>query len=173
MKRLALVIVVLLSINISNIWATDYYFGNDTQFDKSIPTPEEFFGFPIGSELVRYDRVVEYFRLLDNLMETEIRILAVLDNPKQYNITHGMPVKDPINNAYQTSWNRVTGSGVLTQVLGKKIHEVEDAITVLFSNGLIMSNVLERQLETNANGIHVLENLLTERGKDFVKFLKD
>lgn len=120
-----------------------------------------------------YDKTERYFRLLDNLMETEIRILAVLDNPKQYNITHGMPVKDPINNAYQTSWNRVTGSGVLTQVLGKKIHEVEDAITVLFSNGLIMSNVLERQLETNANGIHVLENLLTERGKDFVKFLKD
>ena len=55
-----------------------------------------------------------------------------------------MPVKDPINNAYQSFWNRVTGSGVLTQVLDLKLHEVEDAITVLFSNGLIVSNVLQR-----------------------------
>lgn len=120
-----------------------------------------------------YDKTERYFRLLDNLTETELEILAVLDNPKQYNQLRGMLVKDPIHSAYQSSWNRVTGSGILTQVLGKKIHEVEDAITVLFSNGLILSNVLERKLETNANGIHVLDNLLTTRGRDFVKFLKD
>ena len=119
-----------------------------------------------------YDKTERYFRLLDNLTETELKILAVLDNPEQYNKSHGMPVKDPINNAYQSSWNRVTGSGVLTQVLDLKLHEVEDAITVLFSNGLIVSNVLQRQLETNANGIHVLDNLLTIRGRDFVKYLK-
>lgn len=127
----------------------------------------------ITSATCDYDKTERYFRLLDNLTETEIKILAVLDNPKHYNDANGMPVKDPINNAYQTSWNLVTGSGVLTQVLGMKIHEVEDAITVLFSNGLIFSNVLDRKLETNANGIHVLDNLLTTRGKDFVKFLKE
>ena len=119
-----------------------------------------------------YDKTERYFRLLDNLTETELKILALLDNPEHYNKAHGMPVKDPINNAYQSSWNRVTGSGVLTQVLNLKLHEVEDAITVLFSNGLIVSNVLQRQLETNANGIHVLDNLLTVRGRDFVKYLK-
>lgn len=119
-----------------------------------------------------YDKTERYFRLLDNLTETELKILAVLDNPEQYNKLHGMPVKDPINNAYQSSWDRVTGSGVLTQVLGMKLHEVEDAVTVLFSNGLIVSNVLQKQLETNSNGIHVLDNLLTTRGKDFVRFLK-
>lgn len=120
-----------------------------------------------------YDKTERYFRLLDNLTEIELRILAVLNNPEGYNKSHGMRVKDPINNAYQSSWNRVTGSGILTQVLGLKLHDVEDAITVLFSNGLIVSNVLQRQLETNANGIHVLDNLLTARGKDFVRYLKD
>lgn len=119
-----------------------------------------------------YDKTERYFRLLDNLTEVELRILAVLDNPERYNNNHGMPVKDPINNAYQSSWNRVTGSGILTQVLGLKIHDIEDAVTVLFSNGLIVSNVLQRQLESNANGIHVLDNLLTARGKDFTKYLK-
>ena len=89
MKRLALVIVVLLSINVSNIWATDYYFGNDTQFDKSIPTPEEFFGFPIGSELVRYDRVVEYFRLLDKLSNrAQLKVIGHSHENREYVILH-------------------------------------------------------------------------------------
>ena len=119
-----------------------------------------------------YDKTERYFRLLDNLTEIELRILAVLDNPARYNEMHGMPVKDPIHNAYQYSTQHVSGSGILTQVLGLKLHDVEDAVTILFSNGLIVSNVLQRQLETNANGIHVLDNLLTSRGKDFVKFVK-
>ena len=119
-----------------------------------------------------YDKTERYFRLLDNLTETELKILAVLDNPEQYNNIHGKPVRDPFHSAYQTTWNKVTGSGILTQVLGLKLHDVEDALTVLFSNGLIVSNILQRQLETNANGIHVLDNLLTVRGKDFVMYLK-
>lgn len=119
-----------------------------------------------------YDKTERYFRLLDNLTEIELRILAVLDNPDSYNKAHGMIVKDPFHSAYQTTWNRVTGSGILTQLLGLKIHDVEDAITVLFSNGLIVANVLEKRLETNSNPVHVLDNLLTTRGRDFVNYLK-
>lgn len=42
---------------------SNYYFG-DASFDPKITTPEDFFGFQIGSSLVRYDKVVEYFKLL-------------------------------------------------------------------------------------------------------------
>jgi hypothetical protein len=42
----------------------EYYFAGHGSLDPSIPTPEQFFGFPAGSWLVRYDKVVEYFRLL-------------------------------------------------------------------------------------------------------------
>ena len=31
----------------------------------------------------------------------------------------------------------------------------------------------ERNLQTNGNTVHVLENLLTIRGNDFIKYLKD
>ncbi|MCD8044928.1 MAG: M14 family metallopeptidase [Tannerellaceae bacterium] len=48
---------------------SSYYFGEQSTFDPGIPTPEDFFGFPIGSTLVRYDKVVEYFKLLDKLSE--------------------------------------------------------------------------------------------------------
>lgn len=127
----------------------------------------------IISQNCDYDKTERYFRLLDNLTETELKILAVLDNPDLYNKTHGMIIKDPTHNAYQTIWNSVTGSGILTHILGLKIHDIEDAITVLFSNGLIVANVLDKRLETNSNPVHVLDHLLTTRGRDFVKYLKD
>lgn len=41
-----------------------YYFNTTEKFNSNIPTPETFFGFEIGKHLVRYDKVVEYFKLL-------------------------------------------------------------------------------------------------------------
>ena len=119
-----------------------------------------------------YDRTERYFRILDNLSEVELRILSVLDNPEAYNRSHGMIIGDPVNSYYQSSWREVTGSAVLTQLLGLKIHEVQEAVTVLFSYGLIVENILGRRLQTNGNAIHVLDSLLTVSGKNFVKYLK-
>ncbi len=42
----------------------DYFFGKGEKFNPNIPTPKEFFGFEPGDALVRYDKVVEYFKLL-------------------------------------------------------------------------------------------------------------
>lgn len=113
-----------------------------------------------------YDRAEQYFRLLDNLGELELRVLAVLANPEQYNQTHGMIIQN------QSSWISVTSMGVLTQLLGLKVHQVEEAISVLFSNGLVIENSMGKQLQTNGNTIYVLEKLLTTRGISFVKYLK-
>lgn len=119
-----------------------------------------------------YDKTERYFRLLENLGVLELKVLAILDNPEQYNRSHGMIIKDPINNSYQSTWNTVTSMGVLTQVLGLKVHQVEEAITILFTNGLVIENAMGHKLNTNGNTIHVLKNLLTTRGRDFVNFLK-
>ena len=67
-----------------------------------------------------YDRAERFFRLLDNLGELELRVLAVLENPEQYNQTHGMIIQN------QSSWISVTSMGVLTQLLELKVHQVED-----------------------------------------------
>ena len=89
MKRLVLAIVAFLSVSVNSIWATDYFFGSDNQFNKSIPTPEEFFGFPIGSELVRYDKVVEYFRLLDKLSSrAQLKVIGHSHENREYVILH-------------------------------------------------------------------------------------
>ncbi|MDR1886417.1 MAG: hypothetical protein LBQ70_00740 [Prevotellaceae bacterium] len=64
MKRSLLLLFVVL-FAITGVFAQDeYYFGGRGKLNPAIPTPESFFGFQIGKSLVRYDKVVEYFRLL-------------------------------------------------------------------------------------------------------------
>ena len=68
---------------------SEYYFGSNSKFNPSIPTPEDFFGFPIGSELVRYDRVVEYFRLLDQLSDrAQLKVIGHSHENREYVILH-------------------------------------------------------------------------------------
>lgn len=119
-----------------------------------------------------YDKTERYFRILDNLSETELDVLAVLEDPVSYNRRYGMIIPDPINNEYQTSWQVSRADGVLTQLLGITIDDAIEAITVLFSNGLIVDNLLDKKIESNSNPVHVLDHLLTKRGRDFVKFLE-
>jgi hypothetical protein len=40
---------------------------NQAEFDPSIPTPEQFLGYPIGTKYTRHDRLVDYFRELARL----------------------------------------------------------------------------------------------------------
>ena len=120
-----------------------------------------------------YDKTERYFRLLDNLSDMELKVLAVLENPSEYNKSHGMIIPNPVENYYQSAWGNYRADGVLTQLLGIKIDDAIEAVTVLFSNGLIEEKLLDRKMEGNMNPVRVLDNLLTRKGKDFVKFLKE
>lgn len=119
-----------------------------------------------------YDKTERYYRILDNLSEIELSVLAVLKNPEDYNRQHGMIIKDPINTGYQPSFVSSRGDGVLTQLLGISIDDATEAVTVLFSDGLIVDNLLNKRMESNTNPVHVLDHMLTRKGRDFVKFLK-
>lgn len=127
----------------------------------------------ITSSECDFDKTERYFRLLDYLSELELTILAVLENPERYNSINGMIIPDPIHNPFQTFWNDVTAEGVMTQLLHINIHDLEGAISVLLSNGLVSQDFKTKRLHTNSNPIHVLDHLLTVRGKDFVKYLMD
>lgn len=118
-----------------------------------------------------YDKTEKYCRLLENLDALDLEILAILNNPIQYNKDRGMIIPDPVHNAYMSSWNETTGGAVLTSLLNRKDVEVRDNITYLFYNGLILENVMDRRLQSNGNPIHVLDNLLTIKGREFIRFL--
>jgi hypothetical protein len=63
MKRFFLTLALFLSVAVFGRAQDEYYFGGK-KLNPAIPTPEAFFGFRIGHSLVRYDKVVEYFKLL-------------------------------------------------------------------------------------------------------------
>lgn len=64
MKTTRLLTLLFVFLALSAQAKDDYYFGAHGPLNPKIPTPEAFFGFPIGHSLVRYDKVVEYFNLL-------------------------------------------------------------------------------------------------------------
>jgi hypothetical protein len=74
----------------------DYFYPAFKSFNKSIPTPEQFLGYAIGTNHTRHDRVVEYFRKLDELSdrvavevigesyEHRIQIVAKITSPENH-----------------------------------------------------------------------------------------
>jgi hypothetical protein len=49
---------------VGSIHAQDYFFKNQGPFNASIPTPEEFLGYPIGKQHTRHDLIVAYLTKL-------------------------------------------------------------------------------------------------------------
>ena len=62
-------IVLLTLIALQNANSQNYYFKEYQPFDKSIPSPEEFLGYPIGDFHTRHDLVVAYLEKLAELSD--------------------------------------------------------------------------------------------------------
>jgi hypothetical protein len=58
------VVALCLVIGISAAGQNSYFFPSGNSFDPSIPSPQEFLGYPIGEWHTRHDRIVEYFKEL-------------------------------------------------------------------------------------------------------------
>lgn len=69
MKKLFTFILLSAIAALSIVSQNNYYFGGSSQFNTKVTAPDQFFGFPIGSSLARYDKVVEYYRLLEKLSD--------------------------------------------------------------------------------------------------------
>jgi hypothetical protein len=63
--RIFLAAVLAIGLSVSAGAQSAYFFPGEENFDPSIPTPEQFLGYPIGQRHTRHDRLVEYFRTLD------------------------------------------------------------------------------------------------------------
>ncbi len=69
MKKRYLYIFVILFLPLICLAQADYFYPSSKSFNKSIPTPDEFLGYPIGSHHTRYDKIAEYFKALDRLSD--------------------------------------------------------------------------------------------------------
>lgn len=64
MKKFALIFTLALLFQLDGKSQNNYFFPSGTSFDSTIPTPEQFLGYPVGDWHTRHDRIVSYFEKL-------------------------------------------------------------------------------------------------------------
>jgi len=62
-------LLLLCYLPFNGIAQADYFYPTSKSFNTTIPTPEQFLGYPIGSHHTRHDKIVEYFKTLDRLSD--------------------------------------------------------------------------------------------------------
>ena len=120
-----------------------------------------------------YDKTERFFRILDLLGTEDMIILSILRAPSEYNRENGMIIKDQTNNSYQWSQRKVYAIEILCQLLQKEDDGVSESINMLYYNGLIKDRFLEKNLITNGNPIHVLDDSLTKMGIEFISYIEN
>jgi hypothetical protein len=67
-KRLILFLCCLVSFNVYSFSQAGYFYPDVTgSMNPSVPTPEKFLGYPIGSQHTRHDKIVEYIKELSKV----------------------------------------------------------------------------------------------------------
>lgn len=98
MKYKSLLTAIVLMISINAVTAqNDYFFRQGDRFDTSIPTPEEFLGYQIGTLHTRHDAIVSYmFKLAELSDRATIQVIGeTYEHRKQVVLT----VTSPENHA--------------------------------------------------------------------------
>ena len=60
MKNVFFVIAIFYAINLNSQTNLSYYFGDNINFDESIPKPSEIIGHEVGEWHVTHDKLVQY-----------------------------------------------------------------------------------------------------------------
>ncbi|MDG2194539.1 MAG: M14 family zinc carboxypeptidase [Polaribacter sp.] len=61
--------VIMSVIMVGSVTAQDYFFKKQAPFNRSIPSPEAFLGYPIGAQHTRHDQIVSYLYKLAELSD--------------------------------------------------------------------------------------------------------
>ena len=68
-KIISIIAIFTLFISFGASAQNSYFFPKAGQLDAKIPSPESFFGYPIGTFFTRHEQVVSYLRLLEKLSD--------------------------------------------------------------------------------------------------------
>ena len=120
-----------------------------------------------------YDKTEKYMRMLDSMGWLELKVLGVLNNPSKYNEERGNIIKDPNEGNYYLGIGLSGQNSVdlLVQLLEENKEEIMDALYYLENNRLITEQSNAIRTQSVGNPIHLLDNILTPKGKDFVCYI--
>ena len=128
----------------------------------------------IVAESCSYDKTEKYMRLLVDMSWLELKVLSVLNSPANYNEKVGNIIIDP-NEGNLIGFGIATRSynyiDILVKLLNESQDEIKDALYFLQSNRLIVEQGNAIRSQANGHPIHILDNMLTTKGKDFVSYV--
>jgi hypothetical protein len=134
--RPVLLLVVMVACYNFGFGQPDYFYPASKSFNKSIPTPEQFLGYGIGTNHTRHDKVVEYFRKLDELSdrvsmevigesyEHRVQIVAKITSPENHS-----RIEDIRKNSRGQAYAESTTNVPLIIQLGYNVHGNEPSST--------------------------------------------
>lgn len=123
-----------------------------------------------------YDKAERYLRILEQMSNLEILLLRVLQNPTRYNHDQRDIIKNPndgqSDNVYKVQYTLVAEfKQVLHELIKTPLDDIAEAMYFLESNRLVKEKASDSKLQTNGNPIHVLDDKLTSKGKNFISFI--
>lgn len=122
------------------------------------------------AESCSYDKTDKYLRILEELDELEIKILVLLRNPRRYNAQSGNVIKDPNEGSHMWISRDFRIMDSFESLLRCGKDDIYDALETLVRYRLVIPKVAEIQLRTNGHPIDIFNNVLTEKGQDFIGF---
>lgn len=168
---------MLIMVNTS--FSQNYFFKDKAPFDSSIPSPEEFLGYPIGEQHTRHDLIVAYFYKLAELSdratievyghthEKRKLVMLTISSPENLNNIHTIKAQHLAfvdTNQSPTNYNEVP---IFVQ-LGYNVHGnepsgAEAALLTAYTLVASKSNEVKNYLD---NGIVFIDPTINPDGRD-------
>ena len=129
--------------------------------------------------IVDFDALERELRLIEQLSTIEIHLLRLFDNPKQYNRNAGNIIRNPFideNGQYRNSY--MVDYFMVEQIMrlfpnNISNEDMVESILFLTQNRIIKEGTVDKRLKTNGDPISIFDDVLTGKGKRFVKQLKN
>lgn len=127
--------------------------------------------------IVDFDALERELRLIEQLSTIEIHLLRLFDNPKQYNRNAGNIIRNPFideNGQYRNSY--MVDYFMVEQIMrlfpnNISNEDMVESILFLTQNRIIKEGTVDKRLKTNGDPISIFDDVLTGKGKRFVKQL--
>lgn len=130
----------------------------------------------ITCPIVDYDKTEGFMRILEEMNYLEILTLKIFHNPQKFNSDSGNIIKDPnwirpgVRNGIQFQLTYQLNK-MLSDLTKQSVDEIEEALYFLENHRLIKDNTIKYALCTNGDPIETLNNRLTKKGSEFIKYL--
>lgn len=128
------------------------------------------------SKICDYDKTERYMRLVEQMGLIELYLLKIFENPQKYNQESGYIIKNPFLDEKGNWLSSYMKDYYIMDLLKSLLPQysdylIEEGLYFLQQNRLVIEKVNTKTLKTNGDPITIFNDVLTIKGKEFIKYL--